>query len=198
MTTLTTAKDGHGCSGQNCPTCREGFDRAEHEGYYRGRDGHDDHPLLTPVYGGHVWPGTWEGLAGFAHARCAACGQDIKTQGEFVADVSAIREDASEEHLCPGWPPRRFTGPVLPRVVRAITREASNDKPNGPFEEAIEGAHAAHLAMIAEHDGERMIVRCDRVRADGDAIARMVERSADQDRALRLALEHDERNEIPG
>lgn len=147
--------------------------------------------LLTPVHGGHVWPGPWEDFIRCDEAQCAACGRAIRAKGFFV--IEAIE--------CSGWTFGDTTDPILPRVVRAITREAPNDKPNGPVEVMVEKLHAAHLEILGAHDGVKMFVSFHDVKAEGDVIARFVDALADQDRALRLALEADaaqaDRDEAP-
>lgn len=77
--------------------------------------------------------------------------------------------------------------------MRAIVREAPDDKPNGPVEEALQAMYDAHVDALGKHDERHMIVAVVAMKKQGDAMHAMGERLADQDRALRLALEHDER-----
>lgn len=50
-----------------------------------------------------------------------------------------------------------------------------------------------YLDTIGRHDEQHMIVAVAAMKKQGGAMHAMGERLADQDRALRLALEHDER-----
>jgi len=136
--------------------------------------------LLTPVQGGHVWPGTWEKLQRQHSAECAACGASLRSNG-----LRTLRPLG--EGLCQGWksPSER---PVLPDLVRGMVREAPRDNPNGPSEEAIQALHAAHLKVIEWPERELGIA------TEGAVIERLTHSLADDARALRLALEHDERS----
>ena len=140
--------------------------------------------ILTPVQGGHVWPGTWEKLQWQHSVECAACGASLRSNGLRVLRPLG-------EGLCQGWrnPSAR---PVLPDLVRGMTREAPDDKPNGPSEEAILNLHEKQLAATGPHDGIKMIVSVARNLAASDAVGRLSHALADDARALRLALEHDD------
>lgn len=146
---------------------------------------------LTPVHGGHVFEGTWGGLAALDTATCAACGEHVKLDG-FLLGPETKSEGAGDQYPCDGWPSDAPRG-QLARVARGLVREAPNDKPNGPTEEALEAVDAAHLAVIGAHDGDRMLVSVATVKTEGDRIYALGEAIGDDCRALRLALEHDTR-----
>lgn len=157
--------------------------------------------ILTPVHGGHVFAGTWEDLATLDTATCAACGERIKQEGKMLArvltapcghDEHAPGTCDVEEVLCVGWP-KDAPGGQLVKVVRAIVREAPDDKPNGPTEEAIIAMYDTYLDTIGKHDEQHMIVKVPAMKKTGDAIQATGEAITDDCRALHLAMEHDER-----
>lgn len=147
--------------------------------------------VLTPVYGGHVHAGTWEHFATRRDVNCVACGISVKSDGRAITERGEGPD--TEPNLCPGWQARPIpTTRVLPDVVRGMTREAPDDKPNGPSEEAIEALSEAHLeALESRSDG---VVDGILERRESDALGHLMHALADDARALRLALEHDERS----
>ncbi len=139
---------------------------------------------LYPVTGGHVTWHPWEKLADVATASCAACGLVFKRDGALVTKVG------TEPNLCPGWRKAALEMPVLPDLVRGMVREAPDDKPNGPSEEALRAlSEARHEALESRGDG---VIDGILEHREGDAIGRLGHALADDVRALRLALEHDE------
>ncbi len=101
-----------------------------------------------------------------------------------------VTKVGTEPNLCPGWRKAALEMPVLPDLVRGMVREAPDDKPNGPSEEALRAlSEARHEALESRGDG---VIDGILEHREGDAIGRLGHALADDVRALRLALEHDE------
>ena len=144
---------------------------------------------LYPVTGGHVTWHPWEKLADVATASCAACGRVFRRDGVFVTEIGEGPEAAP--NLCPGWRRAALEMSVLPDLVRGMVREAPDDKSNGPSEGALQAlSEAHHEALESRGDG---VIDGVLEHRESDAIGRLAHALADDARALRLALEHDER-----
>ena len=137
----------------------------------------DERTLLTPAHDGHVFAGTWEQFAPLSTgAPCAACGLPI----------------AVGRAPCPGWSRRASEGDALRRVVRAITREAPDDQPNGAAETAVlrfSEALNRLLDLVDADKGDGSDERCAAAQTAAQRLVLLLGTLADQDRALEHALE---------
>jgi hypothetical protein len=152
----------------------------------KGRDKVSD--VLTPLAGGHVFAGTWEGLAALDTATCEACGEHVKIGGKLLWLREEGAAGCADEGLCAGWSTPRAD--ALDRLVRGMTRETPNDDPNGPTEAALVAVHEAHVHVLKIVLPLVSVVPSRRaLRQEGDRIADLTAALSDDARALRLAHE---------
>ncbi|WP_437310086.1 hypothetical protein [Sorangium sp. So ce388] len=152
--------------------------------------------LLTPVAGGHVFRGTWEALAELETATCAACGEHIKQDGEPADVVEHDGAGVPHRIMCDGWHASAAVT-ALPLFARGMVRErvAPDDVgdllPSRPSHEARADLYSAHWdASQPNADAKASLFRI------GKAFEALCAALADEERALRMALEHDEQARV--
>ncbi len=154
--------------------------------------------LLTPVAGGHVFRGTWEALAELDTATCEACGEHIKQDGELAEVVEHDGAGVAHRIMCDGWSPSAPSGALL-SLARGMTRErvASYDEvdllPSRPSHDATAELYSAHWdASRTAMDDPHADARASLFRI-GKAFDALTAALSDEEHALRMAMEHDER-----